>query len=241
MQFSYIWIWLELCALILKGNPLGYHREGGHAILDPAEEQSRLTGGDEWGNVSMAPGTWALDVPALDATSLMQRDGAQPGRVTRETAEILENVLRGKIVAVRDRNRGKARNLLWLLSGFVRRGLQSRVEGVRQMSRLYEYVREEFWPSVHEHSNSVANWVEDFWRTARNAARRASKEHKRRVALQATNPHGWDEEMVLDIWNLSSSEIVTQCQFRTGLVREHRPIGVQVRDELMSRTKLHTR
>ena len=177
MQFSYMWIWLGHFALIYGYRPVetSYLHHFDQRLQRTCAPSTPLPAADE--NARARP---CADQPqdqgeVHDVVSLMQRSGAQPGRVHGETAELLENVLRGKFIAVRSQHRGRARNLLWILRGYVRRGLNSRVEGVRQMARIYEYVREEFWPSVrdevNEHSDRIATWVEDFWRTTRSKAR----------------------------------------------------------------------
>ena len=232
MQFSYMWLWLELTTLVL-GKQRAVHFFQDAVPRGAASQEFKNATVQCEAAASMTQGTLSLN--AFDAVVFMQHDGAQPGRVHGETAELLENVLRGKIMAVRNRSRGRARNLLWLLQNYVRRGLNSRVEGVRQMARVYEYVKAEFWPSVqdavNEHSDKVATWVEEFWRTTRSTAKRAAKEHKKRLS----SPHGYDEDMILDSdpenFRVGREQVVVQDDLESAQPDTSQPPSQALRPE----------
>ena len=63
-----------------------------------------------------------------DVTNFMQRDGAQPGRVDQDTLMMLEDVVRGKVLAIRRRRSGRAKFVLSTLMKMLRRGMRSRLE-----------------------------------------------------------------------------------------------------------------
>ena len=119
----------------------------------------------------------------VDATSLMQRHGERPGLVDEGTLEMLENVIRGKVLAIRSRRRGQARFVLSTLRGMLRRGSRSRLESLRQVSQTIQEVVQDMWPTVEraeeEPSEVHSRWLTNFWRSTRAVCRRAAQRARR--------------------------------------------------------------
>ena len=140
-----------------------------------------------------------------ERVSLMQRNGVQRTLLTDEAVDVLEDTLRGKLLSLRRRNRGRARDVTFLLSNFVRRGLRGRMPALRQISfsSSYEFVINELWPSVARaiklHTNSNGEWIESFWRRARSECRRAWRNHRRQEARGQVVPRNQEEGDQMDV------------------------------------------
>ena len=131
----------------------------------------------------------------------MQRQGAQQGRVDDDTLHMLEDVIRGKVLAIRRRHKGRAKHVLTLLMAMLRRGLRSRLESLRQVSAAIQDIADEVWPSV-EFEQEVpaekhAQWLSKFWKSMRGVCRRAAH-RARRELLRAREREVPDMEMDSD-------------------------------------------
>ena len=92
-------------------------------------------------------------------------------------------VVRGKVLAIRRRGRGKAKFVLSTLTSMLRRGMRSKLESLRQVSGAIQEVVQELWPSVEhveaEPSEIYSRWLTNFWQSTRAVCRRAAQRFRR--------------------------------------------------------------